>query len=55
MALYNYYLKRIEGRYIKDIFNRLFESNPVDEFSKSLSDFYDVTFNFHDQKKQKLV
>ena len=30
----------------------------MDEFSKlmkSLSDFYDVTFNFHDQKKQKLV
>ena len=58
MALYDYYLKCIEGRHIKDILNRLFESNPVDEVSKlmkSLTDFYDVTFNFYDQKKQKLV
>ena len=48
MALYNYYLKCIEGRHIKDILNRLFESNPMDEFSKfmkPLTDFHDVAFN----------
>ena len=49
MALYDYYLKCIEGRHIKNILNRLFESNPVDEVSKlmkPLTDFHDVTFNF---------
>ena len=53
MALYDYYLKCIEGRHIKDILNCLFESYPVDEVSKlmkPLMDFHDVTFNFYDQK-----
>ena len=54
MALYDYDLKCIEGRHIKDIFrSRLFESNPVDEVSKlmkPLTDFHDVTFNFYDKK-----
>ena len=50
MALYDYDLKCIEGRHIKDIFvSRLFELNPIEKVSKlmkSLSDFHDVTFNF---------
>ena len=53
MALYDYYLKCTEGRHNKDILNRLFESNPVDEVSKlmkSLTDFHDVIFNCYDQK-----
>ena len=53
MALYDYYLKCIEGRHIKDIFNRLFESNPVDEVSKlmkSIMDFHGAPFNCYDQK-----
>ena len=53
MALYDYYLKCIEGRHIKDIFNRLFESNPVDEVSKLMKfimDFHGAPFNCYDQK-----
>ena len=53
MVLYDYYFKCTEGRHNKDIFNRLFESNPVDEVSKlikSLTHFHDVTFNCYDQK-----
>ena len=37
----------------KIFFNRLFESNPVDEVSKltlSLMDFHDAPFNCYDQK-----
>ena len=55
MALRDYYLKCIEGRHIKDILNRLFESNPVDEVSKlmkPLTDFHDVTFNFYDKSNR---
>ena len=53
MAIYDYYLNYTQGRHNKDIFNHLFESNPVDEVSKlmrSLTDFHDVTFNCYDQK-----
>ena len=49
MALYDYDLKCIEGRHIKDILSRLFELNPLENVSKlmkSPSDFHDVTFNF---------
>ena len=49
MALYDYDLKCIEERHIKDILSRLFELNPIEKVSKlmkSLSDFHYVTFNF---------
>ena len=53
MALYDYYLKCIEGRHIKDIFKSSICVEPSGrgfKLMKPLTDFHDVTFNFYDQK-----